>query len=128
MYFAYPVSTTAVQEAERWSQQRGGPDAVTLPLVTRLAAVQAVSGWLWPHLRTLQGGVLLCRVVRQYVLHDVDLREQAGGLHTTTAEAEVEIEPQERDGDRGVRSEQPLSGSAKGRVGPGWMHVATKTS
>ena len=33
-YFAYPVGTFAVREAEECSRARGGPDTVTLPLVT----------------------------------------------------------------------------------------------
>ena len=88
-YFAYPVSTSAVREAEEWSQARGGPYTVTLPLVTRLSAVQAVIGWIWPHLRSMEGGLLLCRVVRQYVLHDVDLRALTDGLPMTSAEVDT---------------------------------------
>jgi hypothetical protein len=66
VYFAYPVGTAAVREAEQWSQQREGPGAVTLPLVPRLAAVQAVIGWLWPHLRTLEGVMNRCDRPRGY--------------------------------------------------------------
>ena len=39
----------------------------------------------------MEGGLLLCRVVRQYVLHDVDLRELNEGLHMTAAEADAGV-------------------------------------
>ena len=95
-YSAYPVSTEAVREAERLSQLHGGPDALVLPMITRLAATQAVIGWLWPHLRTMEGGLLLCRVIRQYVLHDIDLRELSEGLYMTAEEADAGAELQGR--------------------------------
>ena len=64
--------------------------------------MQAVIGWMWPHLRSMGGGLLLCRVVRQYVLHDVDLREMADGLLMTGAEADAEVRPREGGVDHGV--------------------------
>ena len=121
VFFAYPVGTAAVREAEQWSQQREGPGAVTLPLVPRLAAVQAVIGWLWPHLRTLEGGELLCRVVRQYVLHDMDLRVLAGGLHMTAAETDMAIESQMQEGNRGVRSERDCTLCCWPQIGMSFM-------
>ena len=55
---------------------------------------------------SMEGGLLLCRVVRQYVLHDMDLRGLAGGLHMTAAEAEVAMESQVQGGNRGAPTEQ----------------------
>ena len=70
-YFAYPVDTEETQEAEGRAARFGEPAAVVMPRITRLAMAQAVIEWLWHALRTLDGGLLLCRVIRQYVLHDL---------------------------------------------------------
>ena len=71
-YFAYPVDTDATREAEGRAAQFGQPAPVVMPRITRLTMVQAIIKWLWCDLRTLNGGLLLCRIVRHYVLHDIE--------------------------------------------------------
>ena len=55
---------------------------------------------------SMEGGLLLCRVVRQYVLHDVDLREMADGLPMTSAEVDTDVRLRGRGVGSDVRSTQ----------------------
>ena len=55
-----------------------------------------VIGWMWPHLCSMESGLLLCRIVRQYVLHDVGLRALARRLPMTSAKVDNDVRLQGR--------------------------------
>ena len=86
-YGAFPQASAQIRAAERWLRTANGPDRLTMPLIPRLAAVQAVICWLWSDLETVEGAILLCRVFRQYVLRDVDWRPYDKRLPMTMDDA-----------------------------------------
>ena len=106
-YFAYPTETEETREAEGRAARFGQPASVVMPRVTRLAMVQAVVEWLWHDLRTLEGGLLLSRIVQQYVLHDL-LGDMQG------LEDRLPMLPSETEGERMLtarRASATLAGS-----------------